>query len=705
MRHVDQKVLDELEFNEILSSVAQYANTDAARRKAANLKPLHNHQVLLAELKQVNEMLTVVGYDNLPAFSGSEIVDELRLLRVENALIPEPGLMKIKDVSQSVMQLITFFEKKKEAYPNLHKRIAKVRPVPEIVTSIERVLDRAGKVKSSASKKLEEIRAGIGKVHSDLNRAFSKAVLQLNKDGWLTDTQESFVGGRRVLSVLSEYKRKVDGHVMGLSNTGKVTYIEPASTIALNNELVILENEELIEINRILLELAAYLRQFYPELESYQESIVTFDLLKAKGKYAFEIGGVLPEISPVKEIYLVKAYHPILLVKNKAKGVKTLPQTLHLNEENRMLVISGPNAGGKSITLKTVGLLQLMLQTGLLVPCKEYSRFSFFDKLLTDIGDNQSIENELSTYSYRLKQMKNILKTSNSNTLVLMDEFGTGSDPELGGALAEVFFKELHQRKCFGVITTHYGNIKVMATKLDGVINGCMLFDRESLSPLFELSVGQPGSSFTFEVAQKIGMDMRIINEAKKRVNGTKLKFDNSLADLQKSKADVDEMKKNLLLANQKAEQAEKELQERSAYFEDKYDSLQELQDKSNKHIQLGKKLQQFIYEYDESKKSQKEFIAKLMKLVTMEKAKDEERNKKEEKDRQARTVFKKSLKKERRVEKEKAMPPKPVVVGAQVRMAEGGVVGVVKEIVKDNASVLFGDFLTRVKISKLVAV
>ncbi len=285
-----------------------------------------------------------------------------------------------------------------------------------------------------------------------------------------------------------------------------------------------------------------------------------------------------------------------------------------------------------------------------------------------------------------------------------MDEFGTGSDPELGGALAEVFFKELHQKKSYGVITTHYGNIKVMASNLAGVINGCMLFDRASLSPLFELSIGQPGSSFTFEVAQKIGMDMRIINEAKKRVKGDKLKFDHSLADLQKTKADVDEMKKNLITANQKAEKAEKELQERSVYFEEKYDSLQELQDKSNKHIQLGKKLQQFIYEYDESKKSQKEFIAKLLKLVTMEKAKEDERTKKEEKDKTARTQFKKSLKKERWAERAIATP-KPIVVGSSVKMADGGVVGTVQEITKGNASVLFGDFLTKVKLDKLTAV
>lgn len=702
MRHIDQKVLDELEFNEILASIARYATSAAAVAKALSLKPLHNHQILLFELKQVNEMLKVVSYDNLPAFSGTEIFEELKLLRIENALISEAGLTKISDLTRSVIQLIVFFEKKKEDYPNLNKRLAKIRPIPEVITAIEKVIDRTGKVKSSASKKLEEIRNGIGKVHTDLNRAFSKAVLQLNKDGWLTDTQESFLGGRRVLSVLSEYKRKVDGHVMGLSNTGKVTFIEPASTIALNNELVILENEELIEINRILLELADYLRQFFPELESYQDAITTFDLLRAKGRYANEIGGILPEISHGKEIYLVKAYHPVLLARNKLRGVKTIPQTLHLSEENRMLVISGPNAGGKSITLKTVGLLQLMLQSGILVPCKEYSRFSFFDKLLTDIGDNQSIENELSTYSYRLKQMKNILKTANSNTLVLMDEFGTGSDPELGGALAEVFFKELHQRSCYGVITTHYGNIKVMAGNMKGVINGCMLFDRASLSPLFELSIGQPGSSFTFEVAQKIGLDMRIINEAKKRVGSDKLRFDFSLADLQKTKADVDEMKKNLFISNQKAEKAEKELKERSLYFEEKYDSLQDLQDKSNKQIQLGKKLQQFIYEYDETKSSQKEFITKLLKLVTIEKAKDDQRSKNEELNKKVRTQFKKSLKKERLLEK---IVSKPIVVGSSVKMIEGGVVGVVKELTKGNASVLFGDFLTKVKMEKLVAI
>ncbi len=704
MRHVDQKVLDELEFSTVLNAVAGYAGTEGARQKALAMKPLFNHGVLQFELNQVNEMLAVVSYDNLPAFSGTEIVDEIRLLRIENYVVPEIGLMRIADVSRSVIQLLSFFEKKKTAYPNLSKRLAKVRPVNEIVIAIDKVLDRAGKVKSAASPQLEQIRNGIEKVHHDLNRAFNKAVSHLGKDGWLSETQESFVGGRRVLSVLSEFKRKVPGHVMGLSNTGKVTYIEPASTIALNNELVILENEELIEINRILLELAKYLRQFLPEIEQYQETVVTFDLLRAKARYAFEIGGILPEISTVKEIYLVKAYHPILLSKNKVKGVKTIPQTLYLDEENRMLVISGPNAGGKSITLKTVGLLQLMLQTGLLVPCKEYSRFSFFDKMLTDIGDNQSIENELSTYSYRLKQMKQILKVSNSNTLVLMDEFGTGSDPELGGALAEVFFKELHKRRCFGVITTHYMNIKVMASSLKGVINGCMLFDRQNLEPLFELSVGQPGSSFTFEVAQKIGIDMDLINAAKKRIKGDKLNLDASIADVQKAKADVDELRKRLINAQEKANKLEKELQERSESFEHKYDALHELQTLNNKHIQLGKKLQHFIYAYDETKKSQKEFVANLLKLVTVEKAKENERFTKETTEKKARTAFKKSVKRE----KKESLPVivKPVIVGSIVKMADGGGVnGVVREISKGTAQVLFGDFLTKVKVERLVAV
>lgn len=286
MRDIQEKVLQELEFHQVLAAVSGFCVTKSAAKRASGLRPLYNHKVLLAELKQVNEMLQVVSYDNLPAFSGTEIAAEIALLRIENSVVAEPGLMNINEVARSVNNLIAFFTKKKNAYPHLCQRIHKVEADPSVSAAIERVLDRHGKVKSSASALLGRIRDELGKRQSEAQQSFAAEVARLRRDGWLAETSESYVGGRRVLSVLSEYKRRVQGHVMGISSSGKLTYIEPASTIQINNEIVILENEELLEIQRILLELADFLRTRLHVIEAYQETVVIFDLLRAKARYA-----------------------------------------------------------------------------------------------------------------------------------------------------------------------------------------------------------------------------------------------------------------------------------------------------------------------------------------------------------------------------------------------------------------------------------
>lgn len=702
MRQIEGKVLEELEYHEVLNRVSGFALTQSGKQKALMLRPLYNHQLLIQELHWVNEMKNAVTYDQLPAFSSVEIIDELRMLRIDQSILAEGEIRNVGEITQSIHGLLQFFSKKKDLYPSLSSRLTKVKYHPEIIDAIQKVLDRNGKVKSSASPQLERIRHSLERTQQQIQRAFNKMLENLYNDGWLSDTKESFVGGRRVLSVMSEFKRKVDGHVMGMSNTGKITYIEPASTIALNNELIILENEERLEINRILLGLCNFLRNYYADLAIYQETVVAFDLMRAKGRFAYEINGVLPELSKDGELYLVQGVHPLLYLRNKEKGNKTLGQTLHLSTDHRMLVISGPNAGGKTITLKTIGLLQLMLQSGMLVSCKEYSRFCFFDTVLTDIGDNQSIENELSTYSYRLKQMKHILKTANKKSLVLMDEFGTGSDPELGGALAEVFFQELHKKGAYGALTTHYGNIKVQAENLPGVINGCMLFDRETLSPRYELAIGQPGSSFTFEVAQKIGLDAKLIQDAKKRVRKDRVQFDQSLAEVQKTKAEVEQLKKELFQAKTKSEERAKELEEQIAAYDSKYQRLQEIQQNNQRQIQLGKKFQQFIEQYKPGVKTQKDLLAQFLKSVAIEKTKwvDELSA---PKTKQVSGAVKKAKKKKDKTPAER--PIKPLVVGAAVRMIDGTVKGLVKEIQNDTVTVQFGDFITKVKSQKLEVV
>ncbi len=305
---------------------------------------------------------------------------------------------------------------------------------------------------------------------------------------------------------------------MGSSKTGSIVYIEPDATLRYSRELNNLEYEEKEEVKRILKALTDFLRPYVLLLEDYQEFLAATDVIAAKAKYAVSMNGILPEITEDREMNLIDAYHPLLYLTNTKKKAKTYPQTISLHQDNRIIVISGPNAGGKSITLKTVGLLQLMLQSGMLVPIHPRSKMCLFDRILTDIGDNQSIENHLSTYSYRLKNMNFFLRKCNAQTLFLIDEFGTGSDPELGGALAETFLEEFYHREAFGIITTHYANLKMLANELPYASNANMLFDSKSLEPVFRLIVGEAGSSFTFEVAQKNGIPYSLINRAKKKI-------------------------------------------------------------------------------------------------------------------------------------------------------------------------------------------
>lgn len=361
------------------------------------------------------------------------------------------------------------------------------------------------------------IRQQINAVKSKINQSFSSALSSSHTAGYLDDIRESVVENRRVLAVKAMYRRKVKGTALGSSKTGSIVYIEPQATEQYSRDLSNLLFDEKEEINRILRSLTNFLRPFALLLTDYQSYLATMDVTAAKARYAEQLNAVLPTVSDERILNLKEAYHPLLFISNKRKGQKTYPQSISLQKDNRIIVISGPNAGGKSITLKTIGLLQLMLQSGMLVPVHPRSEMCLFDRILTDIGDNQSIENHLSTYSYRLKNMNYFLKKCNDKTLFLIDEFGTGSDPELGGALAETFLEEFYHREAFGVITTHYSNLKMLANELPYASNANMLFDNKTLEPIFKLIIGEAGSSFTFEVAQKNGIPYGLINRAKKK--------------------------------------------------------------------------------------------------------------------------------------------------------------------------------------------
>ncbi|MFM9985569.1 MAG: endonuclease MutS2, partial [Flavobacteriales bacterium] len=511
MRHFDEQAIKDLEFHTLREILAGYCIQPTARLRLLELEPIIDFNVLRDDLQCAEEFSHIRREGmSFPALDFEELKEEIQMLQLRDSVLDEESFYRLFKANTLVNEIIKAFEGVETIFTALQNKLNDVFINDEIIKAVSKVFDAKWKVRDDASPELKQIRESIILIRRNIARNFAKVMKELQSKGFLGDTGEAFLNDRKVLAVYSTHKRKIPGLVISSSKTGALTYIEPEINIQLNFEMESLMDDERKEIRRILLQLTNDIRHQLPLIKGFQQVLTDFDFLQAKTRLALDLDATLPEIEQEPVIHLVKAYHPILWINNRRLKRQTFPQTLTMDATSRMLVISGPNAGGKSITMKTIGLLQVMLQSGLLVPVSHGSRMSFFTAVLTDIGDNQSIENQLSTYSYRLKRMRHFLEVANRRSLILLDEFGTGSDPDLGGALAEVFFEELYRKKSFGVITTHYGNIKLRAADLPNAVNACMLFNMATLEPTYQLSVGQPGSSFTFEVAEINGIDKKL---------------------------------------------------------------------------------------------------------------------------------------------------------------------------------------------------
>ena len=600
MKASDKQTILDLEFNVIIEWLTQYAVEKTALKRITELVPSNDFKQISIELEKVNELRSIrISNETFPALDFEELQQEIKLLRIESAVISIEGFRRIYQASNLVNRLLTFFENRKTQFPYLTTLFDNCELNHEINKMIDSVFDRSGNVKDDASLQLSEIRQRMKVLRNQINRNFDRELRKLLKNQILGDVTEGFINERRVLSVQSTYKRKVPGNIHGSSKTGSLTYVEPQTNVPLNNEMEFLLDDERKEIHRILKKLTSDIAIYSSLIDAYQNCLVELDFINAKCRLSLEMNAVLPRINRKPEFEYLEAYHPILRRTNALCKKQTKSQKIRLNSNQRMLVISGPNAGGKSITLKTIGLLQLMLQSGLLIPVNENSSACFFQQILSDIGDNQSIENELSTYSYRLQRMNHFFNVSNQRTLLLLDEFGTGSDPELGGALAEVFFEELYKKSVFAIVTTHYSSIKLKANELKNAVNGCMLFDTVTLKPKYEFAIGQPGSSFTFEVAKMNGIDTSLIESAKHLLDDKKVKLDRLLNELQENKNILDLKIKQQSDAQIAASEAKKQYQEKKEHLENRLKSQQLLMDQNNKQLMAGKKMLQFMEKFN----------------------------------------------------------------------------------------------------------
>lgn len=723
---ITDKTLQDLEFTTVLEQIATYCLSGLGKERVLQIRPFTDYKQLFFELALVNEYLSsFVNENRIPNHGFDNITEHIKRLAIENSFLEAEAFLQLATTSSTVNEHIKFFDKFKEYYPKLAELTGEIPLTNDIITAIQRVVTSYGEIHDNASPALKQIRRDIKGVRGKISESFSRALSRSHSNGYLDDIKETIVDNQRVLAVLAMHRRKVQGSLMGSSKSGNIVYIAPQATLSFSRELQNLLYEEKQEIVRVLRSLAEEIRPYTVLLDEYLKYLVHIDSIRAKATYAHEINGLLPTIRKDKKLLLRDAYHPILWKKNKAQGITTIPQTITLHPKQQIIVISGPNAGGKSITLKTIGLLQLMLQSGMLIPVHERSETTLFSNILTDIGDNQSIENQLSTYSYRLKNMRSFLKKCNDRTLFLIDEFGTGSDPELGGALAEIFLEEFYEKKAYGIITTHYANLKVLANELENVTNANMQFDERSLEPLYKLFIGQAGSSFTFEVAQKNGIPFSLINRAKKRVENEKIRLDKTISKLQKERNRLQKTSDNLEKQQSKEQEQLESLQQKELKIREKLEGFQELYDNNQRMLSLGRTINELLNKYFQTN-NKKELSTGFFKWVAAEKTKYTKKNppkkktkteKKQDKiaeQKQQATI--KQVEKEvlQKVVKVREEKKKEAAIEAQkraayvykindrVRLIDGNAVGTIDKIEKNTVFINYGLFTTKAKIEQL---
>ena len=564
MKFFPESALQQLEYEKVKTLLAGYCKSEFAKDRATNLRIHTKKEFIELELKQTHEYKLIVQSGlYFPNDFILNLSKELKLIAIPGAVLSGEQFLQIRQLAENTGSIYRWFDNERRiTYPALTTVIEHTYFEKNITILIDEILDESGNVKDNASETLSAIRMNLYRKRNELRRVFDRMISKLNKLGYLADIEESFINGRRVLAVFAEQKRMIKGILHGESDSRRTTFIEPEETTGLNNDIFSLENEEQKEIYKILRQLTHNVGAYAPLLKTYHDIAGNFDFINAKAKWAIELGGNYPQVHDKAHVHLIQAYHPLLLVYNKTNNKPTIPINLSLNDKSRILVISGPNAGGKTVTLKTVGLLQLMLQSGLLVPVHPDSEMGIFKQIMIHIGDTQSLEFELSTYSSHLKNMKYFMENANGKTLFFIDELGSGSDPNLGGAFAEVIMEELAHKHSFGIVTTHYLNLKVMANKVPGIINGAMQFDEKNLLPLYKLITGKPGSSYTFSIAERIGLEKRLIDKARTLVDEDHFTLDKLLNRTEQDLQKIDVEKKELVQLLKENERLKKEMQQ-----------------------------------------------------------------------------------------------------------------------------------------------
>ena len=681
-----ENIEPKLGFDKIRALVAEHCRSTLGAGFVNSMKFSGDPGYIRQLVSQTFEFKAILeSGESFPKANYIDVNVSLEKARVEGVFLLESELHDISISLDTILKCLAFFSKFREQYPALFLITGGVMIEQGLCNEIDSKIDEKGELRNNATLALARIRQSIqseqGKIRKQLNQELRHAI----KQGYVQDDSNITIrGGRMVIPVLAEHKRKIKGFIHDESSSGQLVYMEPATVLEVNNAIRELEYREKREIVRILTDLTTMIRPYLDDLEKAYRFLGMVDFIMAKAKFALDIQANMPAISQEKRMDWRLARHPLLLLAHRKVGKEVVPLTIYLDQSQRILVISGPNAGGKSVCLKTVGLLQYMFQCGLLIPVEEGSRICVFKNLFIDIGDEQSIENDLSTYSSHLTNMKYFLKHGDKDTLFLIDEFGTGTDPNFGGAIAEAILDKLHKNGAFGIVNTHYGNLKQFADNTEGIVNGAMRFDVQNLEPLYKLEIGKPGSSFALEIAYKIGLPHRLIDQVKNNLGTEKVNFDRLLSRLERDKRYYDTKKDELKRKN-------KELNN----LLQKYNQLSEELDQQKKNI------------LNQAKEEARQILAGTNKKIeaTIRSIKESKAEKTATKvARQSLDTFKKSLTTQK-VKKSKQpveVVDGEIVVGAYVRVKGQATLGEVLAIKGKDAEIRIGALTSKVKLNRL---
>ncbi len=630
MKTYNAHTYEKLGFNVMLEELARRCLSEEAREQARELRPITHTPTLLDELQKVNEFREILLFDDpFPLDRLPSVGAALQKLTLEGNWLRLEELRTLLGWLQTAEQVRAYMHTRREKFPLLYSLILPDAFQKSLITAIKRVIDPAGNLRDDASHELSRIRHEIRRVSGELRGLLQRILRKANENRWSEASEITIRNDRLVIPVKTDAKGRIAGFVQDVSSSGNTVFVEPAESLPMNNRLRELQIGEQNEIIRILQEISGKIAEHLEPLQAFTHVMVQLDFLRARARLAVDIDAVLPVVNPeAKRFNLREAYYPLLVLKAKTEKINVIPLDVGFNEEQRIIVISGPNAGGKSVSLKTIGLLQLMLQCGMLVPVDARSEFRLFDSLFLDIGDEQSIESDLSTYTSHLAQMRIMGDNMNSESLFLIDEFGTGTDPKLGGAIAEAFLHRFVRQGAYGIITTHYGNIKDYAETSDGITNAAMQFDTKGLKPTFRLVEGLPGRSYAFEIAKKVGVHYTILRNARKKLGKRQLTSEQLLRQLEEKNSELE----HLVTENQtkearltdlvtKNEALQKELtQNRKLIIREAQIEAKQLIKDANKRIeQTIRQIKETQAEKELTKKLRKELAAASPEVVEVE--------------------------------------------------------------------------------------